>query len=128
MPLLFLGAKQNYLDSTTNVARMQSFGLDVIAERNKPTFMKKWDAFTNYLEENRQHIFYIFVYYVITIALFIERFIFYAFLAEHLDLRHIMGVGIAITRGKFQISLIFKKNNKSKKEKNIHQKKKIEKN
>ena len=102
----FLGAKQNYLDSTTNVARMQSFGLDVIAERNKPTFMKKWDAFTNYLEENRQHIFYIFVYYVITIALFIERFIFYAFLAEHLDLRHIMGVGIAITRGKiFKIYL-----------------------
>ena len=109
------GAKQNYLDSTTNVARMQSFGLgklnitwnhflypletifwlfiyffillDAIAERRKPTLMKKWDAFTNYLEENRQHIFYIFIFYVITIALFIERFIFYAFLAEHLDLR-----------------------------------------
>ena len=61
--------------------------LDAIAERRKPTLMKKWDAFTNYLEENRQHIFYIFIFYVITIALFIERFIFYAFLAEHLDLR-----------------------------------------
>ena len=78
---------------------MQSFGLDAIAERRKSPLMKKWDAFTNYLEENRQHIFYIFIYYVITIGLFIERFIFYAFLAEHLDLRHIMGVGIAITRG-----------------------------
>ena len=51
------------------------------------------------MEENRQHIFYIFVFYVITIALFIERFVFYAFMAEHLDLRHIMGAGIAITRG-----------------------------
>ena len=29
------GARQNYLDSTTNVARMQSFGLDSIAERQK---------------------------------------------------------------------------------------------
>ena len=78
---------------------MQSFGLDAIAERRKSPLKKKWDAFTNYLEENRQHIFYIFIFYVITIGLFIERFIFYAFLAEHLDLRHIMGVGIAITRG-----------------------------
>ena len=82
---------------------MQSFGLDAIAERRKSPLMKKWDAFTNYLEENRQHIFYIFIYYVITIGLFIERFIFYAFLSEHLDLRHIMGVGIAITRGKKKI-------------------------
>eukprot|EP00093_Oithona_nana_P006459 06459.XXX_386344_372891_1 [CDS] Oithona nana genome sequencing. len=93
------GAKQNYLDSTTNVARMQSFGLDAIAERRRPQLLKKWDIFTNFVEENRQHIFYIFVFYVITIALFIERFVFYAFMAEHLDLRHIMGAGIAITRG-----------------------------
>ena len=69
------GAKQNYLDSTTNVARLQSFGLDAIAERRRPTILKKWDIFTNYVEENRQHIFYIFVFYVVTIALFIERFI-----------------------------------------------------
>lgn len=93
------GAKQNYLDGTTNVAGMQSFGLDAIAERRRPTWLKKWDAFTNFLEENRQHIFYIFIFYVITIALFIERFVYYAFMAEHLDLRHVMGVGIAITRG-----------------------------
>ena len=93
------GAKQNYLDSTTNVARMQSFGLDAIAERRRPQLLKKWDIFTNFVEENRQHIFYIFVFYVITIALFVERFVFYAFMAEHLDLRHIMGAGIAITRG-----------------------------
>ena len=32
-------------------------------------------------------------------ALFVERFVFYAFMSEHLDLRHVMGVGIAITRG-----------------------------
>ena len=32
-------------------------------------------------------------------ALFVERFVFYSFMSEHLDLRHVMGVGIAITRG-----------------------------
>ncbi len=100
---------------------MQSFGLEAIAERNRNTLLKKWDAFTNFLEENRQHIFFLFVFYVITIALFIDRFVceypplpwhllfsctdfttsstVYAFMSEHLDLRHVMGVGIAITRG-----------------------------
>merc|ERR1719412_1189069 len=93
------GARQNYLDSTTNVARMQSFAVDAIAERHRHWFFKKWDMYTSYLENYRQCIFYIFVFYVITIALFVERFVFYAFMGEHRDLRHIMGIGIAITRG-----------------------------
>ena len=54
---------------------MQSFGLDAIAERNRNPLLKRWDAFTNFLEENRQHIFFLFVFYVITVALFIDRFI-----------------------------------------------------
>merc|ERR1719232_385795 len=79
------GARQNYLDSNTNVARMQSFAVDAIAERHRHWFLKKWDMFTAYLENYRQCIFYIFVYY--------------AFMAEHRDLRHVMGIGIAVTRG-----------------------------
>ena len=75
------GAKQNYLDSTTNVARMQSFGVDAAAHRHRSKLMKHWDTWTNFLEENRQHIFFLFVFYVITIALFVERFIFYSFMA-----------------------------------------------
>lgn len=59
----------------------------------------KWDYLTTFLEENRQNIFYLFVFYVVTIGLFVERFAHYSFMSEHLDLRHIMGVGIAITRG-----------------------------
>lgn len=93
------GARQNYLDSNTNVARMQSFAVDAIAERHRHWFLKKWDMFTAYLENYRQCIFYIFVFYVITFALFIERFVYYAFMAEHRDLRHVMGIGIAVTRG-----------------------------
>jgi dual oxidase len=54
---------------------MTSFRLDAIQEKNKPWARKKWDALTTFLEENRQNIFYLFVFYVITIALFIERFI-----------------------------------------------------
>ena len=35
---------------------------------------KKWETLLVYLEESRQHVFYILGFYVITIALFIERF------------------------------------------------------
>lgn len=93
------GAKQNFLDTSTNVARMTSFAIDSIQERNRPWILKQWDCLTTFLEENRQNIFYLFVFYVVTMALFVERFIHYSFMAEHTDLRHIMGLGIAITRG-----------------------------
>ena len=54
---------------------MQSFGLEAIAERHRHWMLKKWDIWTNFLEENRQHIFYLFVFYVITIFLFVDKFI-----------------------------------------------------
>ena len=93
------GAKQNFLDTSTNVARMTSFHIDAVQERHRNSFLRRWDGVITFLEGNRQNIFYLFVFYVITIALFIERFIHYSFMSEHTDLRHIMGVGIAITRG-----------------------------
>ncbi|KAG8223936.1 hypothetical protein J437_LFUL003744, partial [Ladona fulva] len=93
------GAKQNFLDTSTNVARMTSFHIESLQDQRKHWLLKKWDCITTFLEENRQNIFYLFVFYVITIALFVERFIHYSFMSEHTDLRHVMGVGIAITRG-----------------------------
>jgi hypothetical protein len=54
---------------------MQSFGLEAIAERRRHWMLKKWDIWTNFLEENRQHIFYLFVFYVITICLFVDKFV-----------------------------------------------------
>ncbi|KAL7042509.1 hypothetical protein ACKWTF_001170 [Chironomus riparius] len=92
------GAKQNFLDTSTNIARMTSFAIEP-TESEKHWILEKWDTYTTFLEENRQNIFYLFLFYVVTIALFVERFIHYSFMAEHTDLRHIMGVGIAITRG-----------------------------
>jgi dual oxidase len=35
---------------------------------------QRWESVMAYLEENRQNIFYLIVFYVITLALFIERF------------------------------------------------------
>uniref|UniRef100_A0A2P2I0U3 NAD(P)H oxidase (H2O2-forming) n=1 Tax=Hirondellea gigas TaxID=1518452 RepID=A0A2P2I0U3_9CRUS len=93
------GAKQNFLDTSTNVARMTSFHINELRDLNRHWMLKKWDKAATYLEENRQNVFYLVVFYVITIALFCERFIHYSFMSEHTDLRHIMGVGIAITRG-----------------------------
>ncbi|CAH1722727.1 unnamed protein product [Aphis gossypii] len=93
------GAKQNFLDTSTNVARMTSFHVDPSLHDDKGKIKSRIDCIVTYLEENRQNIFYLFVFYVITIALFVHQFIYYSFLAEHTDLRHIMGVGIALTRG-----------------------------
>ncbi|XP_043195793.1 dual oxidase-like [Amphibalanus amphitrite] len=93
------GAKQNFLDTSTNIARMPSVLMEQANERREHWFWKRWDAWVTFLEENRQNIFYLFLFYVITVGLFVERFAFYSFQAEHTDLRHVMGVGIAITRG-----------------------------
>lgn len=69
------GAKQNFLDTSTNVARMTSFATMAGQEDHKNWFRRKMDCVMTFLEENRQNIFYLFVFYVITIVLFVERFI-----------------------------------------------------
>lgn len=90
------GAKQNFLgwslkvllevqlifikfffiaDTSTNVARMTSFHIEPVQEKRRHWLLQKWDCYTTFLEENRQNIFYLFIFYVITIVLFVERFI-----------------------------------------------------
>lgn len=70
------GAKQNFLDMSTNVARMTSFHIEQLPpEDSKNWAHKQWDALSTFLEENRQNIYYLFIFYVITIVLFVERFI-----------------------------------------------------
>lgn len=89
------GAKQNFLDTSTNVARyaisfgdiilcfsslifyfrMTSFHIEPTLDSEKHYLTIKWNSLTTFLEENRQNIFYLFIFYVITIALFVERFI-----------------------------------------------------
>lgn len=70
------GAKQNFLDMSTNVARMTSFHIEQLpSEDYKPWTRKRWDMLSTFMEENRQNICYLFMFYVITIILFVERFI-----------------------------------------------------
>jgi hypothetical protein len=40
----------------------------------KSSLKTRWESVLAYLEENRQNIFYLIVFYVITFALFVERF------------------------------------------------------
>ncbi|CAG9535166.1 unnamed protein product [Cercopithifilaria johnstoni] len=53
----------------------------------------------SYLETYRQHIVITFLFVVINLFLFFERFWHYRYETEHRDLRRVMGMGIAITRG-----------------------------
>ena len=41
---------------------------------SSPWLPQQWETARVFLEENRQHIFYLLAFYVVTIALFIERF------------------------------------------------------
>ena len=93
------GAKQNFLDTSTNIARMTSFQISSFPDPEPNVFVRKWNHGITYLEENRQPIVYLFIFFVTTFVLFLERFITYSYLSEHMDLRHVMGYGIAITRG-----------------------------
>lgn len=93
------GAKQNFLDTSTNIARMTSFQINQAPDPEPNFLRKKWNNLITYLEENRQHIVYLLIFFVIAGVLFIERFINYTYLNEHTDLRHVMGYGIAVTRG-----------------------------
>lgn len=93
------GANLNYLDTSNDVARMASFQINHIPEAKPSYLTRKWHTLITYLEENRQNIVYLLVFYAATAVLFVERFFNYSYLNEHTDLRHVMGVGIAITRG-----------------------------
>ncbi|CAG2108202.1 unnamed protein product, partial [Medioppia subpectinata] len=93
------GAKQNFLDTSTNIARMTSFQINQLPDPEPNYVIRKWNFLITYLEEYRQHIVYLLIFFVITTVLFFERFVSYTYLSEHTDLRHVMGYGIAVTRG-----------------------------
>jgi len=54
---------------------MTSFHVDPSLHEDKGKIKSRIDCIVTYLEENRQNIFYLFVFYVITIALFVHQFI-----------------------------------------------------
>ena len=54
---------------------MTSFHIEQPLDVEVNYFHLKWNSLTTFLEENRQNIFYLFLFYVVTIGLFVERFI-----------------------------------------------------
>jgi len=54
---------------------MTSFQVDPSLHDDKGKIKSRIDCIVTYLEENRQNIFYLFVFYVITISLFVHQFI-----------------------------------------------------
>lgn len=86
------GAKHNFLDTTTNIARMENIftldeprtaaaaaaeegaeGADLV--RGAGWWKSRWNRLTTFLEENRQNIFYLLVFFAVNVWLFVERFV-----------------------------------------------------
>ncbi|OQV13223.1 Dual oxidase [Hypsibius exemplaris] len=100
----FKGVHQTFFDPKAGRTVRHDFVLeptaDVSADNTLRGRVKALHAhLLTYIEEHKQQIFYLCVFYVAILGVWIERFSFYMFLNETSDLRKVMGVGIAITRG-----------------------------
>lgn len=70
-----------------------------IAFEKYSPFRSKMKNLLHFLENNKQHIFFIFLFYAITCGLFAERFYYYSVEREKSGLRQIMSYGLSVTRG-----------------------------
>ncbi|CAE1319995.1 DUOX [Acanthosepion pharaonis] len=62
-------------------------------------FRSKLKHLRHFLENNKQHIFFIILFYAVTCGLFAERFYYYTVEREKSGLRQIMSYGLSVTRG-----------------------------
>jgi dual oxidase len=60
---------------------------------------KYFAAFLRYMENYKLHIFYLSIFFLVTIGIFVERAYYYSVEREHVGLRRIAGYGVTITRG-----------------------------
>ncbi|XP_055335314.1 dual oxidase-like isoform X2 [Paramacrobiotus metropolitanus] len=101
-----MGAKKERLASNASGAHISATDTMAFikspekpAERSRSSTQERINQLLTYMEEHKQHIFYLCVFYVIIAGVWLERFSYYMFLNETNDLRRVMGAGIAITRG-----------------------------
>jgi dual oxidase len=87
------------LATNSQLSRMTSFQLSGEPEAPVGPLRNQWNTLITNLEENRQQIVYLLLFFSICAMLFAERYVTYSFLNEHKDLRHVMGPFIALTRG-----------------------------
>ncbi|KAL4228920.1 NAD(P)H oxidase [Mactra antiquata] len=84
------------VDTGNSQKRLTGF----IAIRESYTPLKaKMHRMKKFVENNRQHIFYLVLFFGICIGLFAERFYYYSVEREHSGLRALMSYGISTTRG-----------------------------
>uniref|UniRef100_A0A915J7Z2 NAD(P)H oxidase (H2O2-forming) n=1 Tax=Romanomermis culicivorax TaxID=13658 RepID=A0A915J7Z2_ROMCU len=76
---------------------VSSFTIPFEMENSK--LRKYYNNCVTWLEDNRQHVSCLLIFFLINGAVFFERFWHYYSMNEHRDLRRVMGLGIAITRG-----------------------------
>ncbi|XP_053408593.1 dual oxidase-like isoform X3 [Mercenaria mercenaria] len=81
----------------TNVGTKRT-GFIAIRETYTP-LKAKMRRLKHFVENNRQHIFYLVLFFGICLGLFAERFYYYTVEREHSGLRAIMSYGISTTRG-----------------------------
>uniref|UniRef100_UPI0039808241 hypothetical protein n=1 Tax=Salmonella sp. s51228 TaxID=3159652 RepID=UPI0039808241 len=66
----------------------------------KVNFLVKWfKASVRYIENYKAQIFWIMLFYWVSLWIFVERAYYFAEEREHISLRRITGFGVAITRG-----------------------------
>ncbi|XP_064643915.1 dual oxidase-like [Lineus longissimus] len=59
----------------------------------------RWKAFKRYLQNYRQHIFILIIFFGVSIALFTERFVHYLIYFEDKGLRRLLTIGLPMSRG-----------------------------
>uniref|UniRef100_A0A183CKT1 Ferric oxidoreductase domain-containing protein n=1 Tax=Globodera pallida TaxID=36090 RepID=A0A183CKT1_GLOPA len=83
-----------------NLEETQSLNSFAVTAETEDAFKKNsMSLLLSYLESYRQHIVVLFLFFACNALVFLERFWYYRYENEHRDLRRVMGVGIAITRG-----------------------------
>ncbi|KAL3120520.1 hypothetical protein niasHT_009345 [Heterodera trifolii] len=83
-----------------NLEETQSLNSFAVTADTEDAFKKNsMSLLLSYLESYRQHIVVLFLFFAGNALVFLERFWYYRYENEHRDLRRVMGVGIAITRG-----------------------------
>ncbi|KAK0417047.1 hypothetical protein QR680_012805 [Steinernema hermaphroditum] len=83
-----------------NLEETESLRSFTVASEDVSCLRANWlSVYLSYVETYRQHIAILFIFFAVNAAVFLERFWHYRYENEHRDLRRVMGVGIAITRG-----------------------------
>lgn len=90
-------SRSNSLKSS-NLSEQLATKFEAVREKYSP-LKSKLKTVAHFVENNRQHIFFLVLFYGVCLGLFTERFYYYTIEREHSGLRALMSYGISVTRG-----------------------------